>query len=218
MVTFRRRPDEEIAEAHERHAAKSGAAPPSVRNAEALVALSESRPIRWRGHRYHVPNLSFALGVRLLIVSQALAAAHHRHHKAGLRTARRLLRECVRSQRGRKLLLNPFRAISVEDARDLIDELLYVPDEAPRVGGKRQTVDLLDGLLEFARVFPALVGDDGLPVSWAHYQYGVRHLPRINARELLRTSQALRVGQWADKANWDNYAKQQSEIAGWKVN
>lgn len=226
MVTFRRVPDEQIAAAHAAKAAASAPAPPRVRNAEALVALGEPRGLRWKGHYYHVPPLPFGLAMKLLVLAQVLASSHTRAQKAALRTARALLCDCVYMRRNpfrrvtpdnlRHPWRNPFRRINSVEARTLIDDLLQIPDDSPTISGKGGgAADLLDGYLAFIERFPALVGADGMPVSWAHYQYGVRHLPRLAARDLLRSVQSVRIGQWTGEAPYKAFTAEQERLAGW---
>lgn len=221
MTTFRRVPDEQIAAAHAQRAAAHPPAPTKVRNAVPVVALNEARPVRWSGHYYHVPRLSFADGMRLLVVSQVLASSRHRPaRKIALHSARAILHRVVRTRRfGRscKPWRNPFRHLTDEQAPALLDEILNIPDESPRTGGRGGggVSDLMDGYLGFCERFPALVGPDGNPVSWAHYQYGVRHLPRLAARDLLRAAQSTRVGHAANRPQYEKFESEQRSIAGW---
>lgn len=234
MVLFRPVPIEDIVAAHQARAAAKAPAPPQVRNAAALVAIGEARPRRWRGHYYRVPRLSFSVGMELLVASQVLGShnrvysAGNNSHQVALRTARALLHGCVvvkrnpfrpiSSTNSRRPWVNPFRKISASDARTLIDELLHVPDDTPQITSgtkKLSVINLLHGYMDFIREYPALVGSDGLPVSWAAYQYGVRDLNRIAAREALRAAQAVRIGQWHDKTSFERFQDQQERVAGW---
>lgn len=201
------------AQAREQYRQHFGAAPTKVRNAKALVSLGEHRALRWRGHGYTVPPLQFSLGAQMLVVQQTLEA--NESSVKALRLARRLLHAVVRTRRGRRPMLNPFRRIAPGAAKDLITSLLHVPDESPQTGSDSgQTIDLMDGLLEFVRMFPAWVGADGLPVSWAMYQYGIRHIDRAVARDTLRIASATRVAQSA-KTAFQAFASEQRSAAGW---
>lgn len=218
MVLIRLVPDEEIEAAHARHyGARAAVAPPAVRNAEALAMLGEPRPLRFRGSYYHVPNLTFRAGLQLTVCAQVLSLPHARiKHKAALETTRRILREVARKN-GRRPLLNPFRTLTDPDeACGVIDGLLYLPDEYPHpVSRKNQPIiDVLDGFFEFTRMFPALIGPDGLPVSWAHYHYGMRHMTRAIARETLRIAQASRISQCPADV-WAKFSREQTRAAGW---
>ena len=212
--------------AREQYAQQFGRpAPPKVRNAQALVALGEHRPLRWRGHAYRVPPLPFRDGARLLVVSQVLAAEYEEaggdvwaevfELAAPSRALARARIMCGDLVQRRRFSRNPFRNATPAEVRDLIAFFLAVPDETPSLRAKgAQTVDLLDGLLEFMRVYPALVNSDGLPVSWQHYQYGLRSLGRCVARESLRFAQAMRMAQ-TDKESFKGWAAEQASAAGW---
>ena len=72
-----------------------------------------------------------------------------------------------------------------------------MPDERPRpavaVGlPRRASLDLIDGLCEFARAYPAWIDRDGRPLSWPLYQYGMAHLHRAALRHQLQHAQAVR--------------------------
>lgn len=208
-------PEEESLAAHrEYYGARKAVAPAKVRNAQALVALGEPRALRFRGHGYTVPPIHFAAGAKLLVVQQALEASPQ--DARALMLARRILHTIVRTKRGRRPWRNPFRRIDAPTAIAVIGDLLHVPDESPSTSGSAadQTIDLMDGLLEFVRMFPAWVGPDGLPVGWAMYQYGLRHIGRTFARDTLRAASAARVAQ-ADKADFQSFTREQRSAAGW---
>lgn len=190
------------------------AAPPKVRNAEALVALGEHRALRWRGHAYRVPPLPFRVGAQLLVIAHVLAAHEHSPaRKDALRAARRILASVLEPQR-RILGRRAIARASIADVRWLIDSLLHVPTDTPSTGPSSGTIDLMDGLLEFARAFPGLLNTEGLPVSWAHYQHGLRYLGRAIARDNLRAAQVHRVAQ-ADKNGWRGWTASMRSAAGW---
>jgi hypothetical protein len=191
-------------------------APPKVRNATALVALGEHRALRWRGHHYRVSPLSFHAGTALLVCRQVLsdATAPASERERAVRAMLRLARPLLRTRRGHRPLRNPLRRLAAERVGELLDFLLYVPDETPvqpaRAGGD---IDLIDGLMEYLRGgYP--VTPDGLPVSWAHYHYALRHAGRHSARETLRLAQANRVA-WVDKDGWKEYSAELRSAGGW---
>jgi hypothetical protein len=91
-----------------------------------------------------------------------------------------------------------------------------VPDERSRkrsrpAGPSRPgSIDLADGLAEFAAAFPAWIERDGpekgYPLSWAHYVYGMAHLRRASLREQLRAAEAVRAGNLVTDA-WKEWLK-----------
>lgn len=60
--------------------------------------------------------------------------------------------------------------------------------------------------------FPAWVGRDGHPLSWAHFWVGMGSLYRDRTREVLRTARAVRIGQNPEE-NWERWERMQT-IAG----
>jgi hypothetical protein len=202
--------------AREQYARQFGqAAPIKVRNAQALVALGEHRALKWRGHAYRVPPLPWKAGARLLVISQALTSEGERERAT--RLGRKVMHALVRLRSfgpWAKPVLNPFRRASSEEVSDLCDFFLHIPDDNKHDGGNATSVDLMDGLMEMVRLFPALIGVDGLPVSWSAYQYALRHFGRAQARDDLRAAQAARVSQ-APKADWQNYAREMRSACGW---
>lgn len=61
---------------------------------------------------------------------------------------------------------------------------------------------MLDELQQFITYRPAWVGQDGFPLTWQHYIYGLRHIARENIRRQLWLSQAARMSR-IDKSEWD---------------
>jgi hypothetical protein len=213
--------------AREEYARQYGnAAPAKVRNAQALVALGEPRAYRWRGHTYRVPPVPFREGARLNIIAQALhecdelpADEQMLVRAAAVTSARAILPHIARRTGWRRFLpFNPFRRAHIGDVREWIAFALHVPDQSPTISGAAPapTVDMMDGVMEFARVFPALMSRDGLPVSWAHYVYGMRHIGRTVARETLRAAQAARIGQTPDKEAWASFHSTMRSASGWE--
>jgi len=196
---------------------KQFSAPAKVRNAQALVALGEHRPLRWRSHRYVVPPVPFYDGVRLLVAQQVLQHTREGEaHRQALAVARRHLRAVVRKRRfGREwqVLGSPFRKASADEIVALIDYILDVPDETPSTGGPpAKTIDLMSGFMEAAREFPQFFGANGLPVSWAHYQYALRWVGRMRARDELREARAARHGMNAPKDAWKSYSSEMASL------
>ena len=52
---------------------------------------------------------------------------------------------------------------------------------------------MLDELQVFVSERPAWVNAEGWPLSWQHYQYGLRHIAREATRRQLETAQAMRM-------------------------
>jgi hypothetical protein len=193
--------------AREQYQRRYAAAPPKVRNAEAFGALGEHRALRWRGHAYRVPPLSWLDGKRLFVVLQALrgsVAERERARRAGIMVLRRLVGARFR---------RPFAGATADELRGILEYLLHVADETPASGDAPADIDLIDGLYEFCRAYPALVVG-GYPVTWAHYEHGMRHLARAMARDTLRAAEAARVAQ-ATKDGWQEWTRAMRPAAGW---
>lgn len=69
-------------------------------------------------------------------------------------------------------------------------------------------------MAEFARAFPAWVGESGAPLSWRHFVAGLRHLTQHHAREQIRTHDAVGMtnAKDADRKAWLRDVKL---TAGW---
>jgi hypothetical protein len=106
-------------------------------------------------------------------------------------------------------------AKSLDDLDLLLRGLVAIPDGSSEMDPpkRRVTHDYMDALSEFARVFPAWM-KDGYPLSWAHYQYGHRHLARAYAREDLRRAVASRAGQ-TDSKGFKEHLAELRPAAGW---
>ena len=112
-------------------------------------------------------------------------------------------------------MFNPFRDMSAEEAAAHIESLLDIPDDSLRPKGKKPSeVDMMDGLLEVVRHFPSWIGADGWPLSWSHYQYALRHLARIEARDVLGVAVASRTAFNADKDGWQRFERELNAVAG----
>jgi hypothetical protein len=57
----------------------------------------------------------------------------------------------------------------------------------------------------FAAGYPTLLGKDGLPLSWGHFQLGLAHLVRARTRDAQRMARAHRIAQNPEGAfeRWD---------------
>jgi len=54
---------------------------------------------------------------------------------------------------------------------------------------------LIDDLATFVSALPSWVDDDGLPLSYRHFRYGMAWINRQDARLLLRDAAAARLAQ-----------------------
>lgn len=189
-------------------------APPKVYNAQALVSLGERRPLRWKRHGYSIPAISFHDGMSLMVCQQVLA--EDADNQLALATARRFLHTVMEKPAHVRLLrLRPFRRISASEVIELIDQVLFVPDDAPMpASGNLRVIDMLDGFLEFVAHYPAFINDQGMPKSWALYQYGLRRLGRFAALEMLRNAQTFRVAQATDPAVWKEFDREMKSAGG----
>jgi len=72
-----------------------------------------------------------------------------------------------------------------------------VPDEVRRFvpSGPGPRSDLLDDLPEFVARLPKWVGEDGFPLSFSHYVYGMNYLNRAKAADQLESASAFRAAQ-----------------------
>lgn len=202
--------------------------PPKVVNVAAVLAFNAPREFQWGGVGYRAPPLSFAAGVRLQVAANALrdvreAQAPPEVVRAVVRTAARLIVHAMPPRRRprwllRRALAAALWAASLADLEGLARWLLHVPDAgaAAPPSDKPITVDLMDNLVDYARQMPStwLDSTTGFPKSWAHYQYGVRHLARAAARTDLRLATATRLGQ-VDQKSWRDYSTDQRAAAGW---
>jgi hypothetical protein len=195
---------------------------PVVINIDAVLTVGQSREFQWGAIKLHAPPLSFNLGARLLVASEAIKELQKKNAppqaiKAAQSLAVALLRQAVKPSR-RIDTLRCWYCVLAEDSPEetvsLIDWLLYVPDDAeyPPIT-KKIMVDFMDAVAAFVKAFPAWT-KDGWPISWAHYTYGHRHMGRAAARDELRQAIASRAGQ-ADMKGWREYARDQQEAAGW---
>jgi len=202
---------------------------PKVINLEALITFNAPRSFIWGGVGYRAPPLSFLAGVRLLVAANALrdlrtANAPEQTQRAAARVAAFVVRANIvplgpmrrlRWRLGRR----PFRWDDPQELEGLCRWLHHVPDDssAPPPPEKPGILDFADAFAGFVRAYPAWVGTDGLPVSWAAYLYGVRHLTRAMAREDLRRAISAR---WAgaDSKGWSTYFGEQQRLAGWQAN
>jgi hypothetical protein len=73
---------------------------------------------------------------------------------------------------------------------------------------------MLEQFATFAREMPAWCGDDGLPISWRHFQAGWPFIHRAVAQEEYRMTTAFRNAQ-ADKAPYVEYTNRLRTAAGY---
>lgn len=200
---------------------------PKVANilAALTVTAGQSREFPWGTVSYRAPPLSYPVGLRLLVAAEALRdlreqGASPAVRQEAVRTVAAVLATACQVVGGPWLdRLIRKRAGFSRDDPDTIESLCFhlthVPDEGAFVLPKKAvTLDLADTLAQFTRAFPSWCGRDGLPLSWAHYQYGSRHLTRASHREDLRAAIAFRVAAAPPK----QYGAWQDEwlaIAGW---
>lgn len=58
----------------------------------------------------------------------------------------------------------------------------------------------------FVTYRPAWVGKDGMPLSWQHYIYGLRHIAREQMRQQLWWAQATRMSRVL-KDDWESWQR-----------
>lgn len=195
---------------------------PSVININAVLVLGQERKVQWGAITLHAPPLPFLLGAKLLVAANALRdlrdkKAPESSMKAAQSVAAALLRQALKPTKKLDRLRCwscVFTKDSDEDVEGLIRWLIDVPDEASYTPPKKKvTIDFMDNVAQFAAAFPAWM-QDGWPLSWAHYQYGSRHLGRAWVREEMRQAAASRAGQ-AEKKDFQEYVAEQKYAAGW---
>ena len=196
---------------------------PVVINIDAVLAIGQSREFAWGARKLRAPPLSYAQGIRLLVAANALRDLRDKQAppkvvQAALTLAATLIRQTVKPRHWWHGL-RWSRAFTQDDAESiegLLRWLTDIPDQSapPKPATRQVTVDLMDVLAEFARDFPAWVGADGFPRSWAHYLYGLRHMSRAVAREDLRHSAAARASQYETK-DYNEFAREMRQAAGW---
>lgn len=209
MAVIRRVPQAELEKfAREEYARRYARAPkPKLVNVEAFIGFGVPRIVVWEGVRFRAPPLSFDLGRRLLVCYYALrelreARAPLAERQTAATEALRVLRRAL-FPRWRRRKLRP----SVDEVEMLCDWLLHVPDDTRLPPPLEQTrMDFIDTLAAFARDYPGWCGRDGFPLSWAHYQYGLRHLIRARHREDLRAAIVARVAG-ADKKVYTDWTR-----------
>lgn len=96
-----------------------------------------------------------------------------------------------------------------------------MPDDVERklprqpLGAPPVTVDTIDELTTFVRHFPQWCGEDGFPLSWRHYVYGLSALGRDNARKAIDLFRIYNISQAADVSVKDAWLDDQKTLAGW---
>ena len=195
---------------------------PVIINLDAVLTIGQSRELQWGAIKLHAPPLSFPLGARLFVSANALRELREKEAppqsiKAAQSVVAALLRQAVKPARKIDHLRCwscVFLKDSAEDIEGLCRWLLSVPDGAGYpMPDKQITIDFMDNVAGFAKAFPAWMRD-GWPMSWAHYQYGMRHLSRAWAREELRMAAASRMAQTEAK-DFKPYVTETQRAAGW---
>lgn len=205
---------------------------PKVVNVEALVAFTVPRRFDMGGVGLRAPPLPFLAGIRLFVAANALrdlrgASARPAVMQDALRTTVRLiLQQLHPTSRFRRLTgwRRSFFVAPPEEIEGIARWLLHVPDDSTIPPPKGQvTVDFMGNLCDFVREWPAWVARPGpwwrrgpvpLPVSWAAYVYGSRHLSRARAREDLRRAFAVRFAG-ADEKHYKAFNAELRQVAGW---
>lgn len=222
--------------AHEQYVRKYANVPaPKLVNIEALVVFTEDREATWAGVVCRAPPLAFRLGVRLMVASNALrdlrvAGAPALVRADAVRTTAPFVFAAMRPIRAWRRGLRFSRRLhrlSPEEMEAACFWLLHVPDNSVSPPPSRPvTIDLMDSLAGFAREFQTWCHDAasareagpwhvaGLPRSWAHYQYALRHAGRASHREDLRHGIAVRAAQ-SDHKGWKVFEEEWRPAAGW---
>jgi len=218
MAGLRRVPQVELERfAHQEYVKAYASAPkPKLRNLLALTEFCVPRIIPWAGVSYRAPPLGFRDGVRLMVAANALQDLR----LAGVapparREAARVALLCLRSVLRGPWYRRRFRSTDPAEVEAVAWLVLHVPDEGvlPPAKGSA-TLDYMDTLAAFARDLPAWCGPDGLPLSWAHYQYGLHHLTRARHREDLRHAISVRAAGAEVKA-FKEFENEWRAAAGW---
>lgn len=196
-------------------------------NREPVISLQAPRAFAWGGVGYRAPPPGYLVGVKILIAADMLRSLRKAdvpvpQRLNATRAAARIIRGIVRPVTiiGRlvtALRRCPFASADPVEVEGLLRWLIHVPDDSdiPPPPKRKIPIDLMDGLANFAREFPAWVGDDGYPLSYRLYVYGTRNLTRLSARTDLRQASAVRMAK-ADVKNWREWAGELSAAAGWE--
>lgn len=220
------RPFSELeAAARERYRQKFASVPaPTLINLEALVTFAVPRVLEWRGVGYRAPPLPYQTGLRLQVAAQALQeltsrGAPEASRRAAARVAARVVATLLRPRAPWRVAwrrrLRTSLLADLDAFQGLLWWLIHVPDQGVVPPATRAvTVDCMDTLTDFVREFPRWVGADGFPLTWAHFQYGVRHLGRARARADLRMAVAARAAGSTDKG-WKEWETEWLASAGW---
>jgi hypothetical protein len=189
---------------------------PKLVNLDALVEFLSPQVIAWAGVSYRAPPVAFALGVKLMVAGHAMQDLRVAGAAPPVRlAAARVALSCLRSQLKGPWYRRHFRSTDPDEIEAMTWRVLYVPDQgvvAPDEGPV--TIDYMDITAHFARELPAWCGPDGLPLSWKHYQYGLRHLRRASARETIRQATAVRAAG-ADAKDYRDFESAVRADAGW---
>jgi hypothetical protein len=202
-------------------------------NVEAVTLLNKPRELPYGKVSYRAPPLTFRQGFDLMVAANALRARRIANQPTdeARSIAVRLIRPVFFPKSRVLRLLLPARWMNVPDIgiETIIYALLFLPDDgAVAPPSKPIRSDLMDAVATFAQQLPAWCvpewrywffgwrknRDAGLPLSWAHYVYGMSHIARKLARDDLRAATAARRA-WADKQAWKTFESEQRSAAGW---
>ena len=78
--------------------------------------------------------------------------------------------------------------------------------------GRPKPRDLIDDLATFSARLPSWVNDQGLPLSYRHFRYGMAWIGRDEVRQVLRDASAARLAQ----ATKDDYTAERRRLK-WEV-
>lgn len=222
--------------AHDKYVRKYANVPaPTLVNLDALVVFCEDRDASWAGVPCRAPPLAFRLGVRLMVAGNALrdlrvAGAPAPMRTEAVRVASSFAFAAMRPRRvwrrGRGFSRR-LQKIAPEEMEAICFWLLHTPDHAVMPPPTRAvSIDLMDSLSGFVREFPqwchsAVSAREagpwhtvGMPLSWAHYQYGQHHASRAAHRQDLRNAIANRAAQ-SDTKGWKSFEEEWRPAAGW---
>lgn len=63
----------------------------------------------------------------------------------------------------------------------------------------------------FVTYRPAWVGEDGFPLTWQHYVYGLRHIAREDLRRQVYMAQAQRMSR-AERESYDEWQRDMNRL------
>jgi hypothetical protein len=97
-----------------------------------------------------------------------------------------------------------------------------VPDEVkrpalvvPKTQARKQVIDCVDGLFEFAQAYPSMM-KDGWPLNWKRYVHGLRFLGRDVARSSMSEYHITSLAMYGKQQVVENWLARQTILAGWR--